>query len=173
MALVVEDGTGLANAESYASVADADTRLAARGFALWDTMSEAEKEQALRRSTDYMVQVYRNRWAGTRVTTTQALDWPRIDVPRLDVAGSYSEYPSDELPAEIVWACIDLAYKGAGGPLTPSALGRKTVREKVDVIEVEYDKNAPQYPIYKDIDDALRMFLKSLGSGVNRAVIRV
>lgn len=175
MALEVEDGTGKADAESYATVADADARLAARGFALWATMSTAEKEQALRRATDYMTQVYRDRWAGVRVTTTQALDWPRAYVPRRDASAAYDDlyYPADEVPAEVIAACVDLAYKGAGGPLTPTALGRKTVREKVDVIEVEYDKNAPQYPVYKDIDDTLRALFRVIGSGVNRAVVRV
>jgi hypothetical protein len=51
VSLIVEDGTGLATAESYISVADADTRQAALGITNWATLSTAEKEQALRRST--------------------------------------------------------------------------------------------------------------------------
>jgi hypothetical protein len=182
MAIVVEDGTGLANAESYLSVADADTHFANRGFALWASeMSTAEKEQALRRSADYMLQVYRLRWAGTRVLTTQALDWPRAWVPRQDwlfyqgstpnpLSDAY--YPANAVPAEVKRAQADLAYKAAGGELTPT-LGRRTTREKVDVIEVEYSDSAPQWPVYKAIDDALRIFFKASASGVNRALVRV
>jgi hypothetical protein len=181
MALEVEDGTGKANAEAYTSVAEADSHLALRGFSLWSTMSTAEKEQAIRRATDYMVQVYRLRWAGVRATLEQALDWPRAWVPIKDWAGLTNDgtplvtqgyYASNEIPAELKRASADLAYKAAAGELTPT-LGRRTVREKVDVIEVEYDRNGVQYPVYKAIDDALSAFFKTVGSGINRPVVRV
>lgn len=181
MALTVEDGTGLANADAYISTADADTHFSDRGFTLWATMSTNEKEQAIRRATDYMGQVFRLRWAGNRVSTTQALDWPRAWVPRTDygytsggqaISSSDFYYPADAVPAEVVRACADLAYKAAGGELTPT-LTRRTVREKVDVIEVEYDRAAPQWPVYKAIEDTLRPFFKAISSGVNRPVVRV
>jgi len=71
-----------------------------------------------------------------------------------------------------VRANIDLAYKAAGGELTPT-IERRTVREKVDVIEVEYDRNSPQFPVYKAIDDTLAVFFKTIGTGLNRPVVRV
>lgn len=181
MALIVEDGTGRADAESYISVADADSYFELRGYTTWATMSEAEKEAALRRGTDYMLQAYRVSWKGTRTTATQALDWPRAWVEREDylvspvnapqiLCGTFY-YPSNEVPREVAHACAELAYRAAAGDLSPD-LGRRTVRERVDVLEVQYDPNAPQHVVFRAIDNLLRPFLSSAGSSVFRKVVR-
>lgn len=162
MSIVVEDGTARADAESYASVAECDTRLAARGFALWATMSTTEKEAALRRATDYMTQVYRGRWAGTRVNTTQALDWPRHMVPRKDVTGGYHTLPSyydyQSVPAEVKNACIDLAYKAAAGDLSPD-LEPQVASETVGSVSVSYIPGSRQTTQYRSIDNQLAVFM--------------
>ncbi len=86
MSIIVEDGTGLATAESYISVADASTYFTARGNTTWDALDEGEataaREAALRLATDYMTAVYRDRWEGVRYTEGQALCWPRSGVVR-------------------------------------------------------------------------------------------
>jgi hypothetical protein len=179
MTLIVENGSGLADAESYISVADADTYFANRGYTLWDTMTEAEKEQALRRATDFTLQLYRLKWKGTRVTGTQALDWPRNWVIRDDyefatlngaqVIGGRQYYPADIVPVEVQRACAELAFRGASGELAPD-IGQRTVREKVDVIEVEYDRYSPQFTQFRAIDNLLAPFLKDTGGAVRRVV---
>ena len=164
MALITEDGTGKADSESYMSVADADTHFASRGITLWATMLEAEKEQALRRATDYMVEVYRTSWAGYRKTTTQALDWPRYEVPRIDAPQAYgysfspSYYDDSSVAAEVKRACAEMAFRAASGELAPD-IDRLAKREKVDVIEVEYADGATPYKRYRAIDNMLRPFL--------------
>jgi hypothetical protein len=180
MALEVEDGTAKANAESYISVADTDSYHSLRGNTAW-TGAEGVKEAALRKATDYMLQVYRLRWRGTRVTGTQSLDWPRNWVERDDYAyvtmngaatiGGFQYYPADEVPVEVQRACAELALKALSDELSPD-IGRRTIREKVDVIEVEYDKNSPQYVMYRAIDNILAPFLSGLGSGAFRKVVR-
>ena len=62
MSLIVEDGTGMETAESYASVAQADARLAALGMTNWATLTTTEKEQALRRATVAMARAGRMPW---------------------------------------------------------------------------------------------------------------
>ena len=47
MALVVEDGTGLPDAESYVSVADCKSYLDARGRTAWGQLTEPEQEQLI------------------------------------------------------------------------------------------------------------------------------
>jgi hypothetical protein len=85
MALIVEDGTGLANAESYVSVAAATTYHANVGNTAWAAItSDTTKEQLLRKATDYMVAQYRLQYAGCRRYSTQSLDWPRLYVPLID-----------------------------------------------------------------------------------------
>lgn len=181
MALIVEDGTGKADAESYISVTDADTYFSNRGNATWAALTNTVKEQLLRKGTDYMVQVYRLRWKGTRVSATQALDFPRNFMEREDyeassingyqmLGGNYY-YPSDDVPIEIAHACAELAYKANSGDLSPD-LSRSTIREKVDVIEVEYDKSQPQYVRYRAIDNMVAPYLAEGSSGSIRRVVR-
>jgi hypothetical protein len=180
MALIVEDGTGKADAESYISVADASTYHANRGNAAWAALaSDTVREQNLRKASDYMVQVYRRRWNGTRIKSTQALDWPRAFVLREDfystgltipdVSTGEFYYPSDEVPTEVKNACAELALKAASGELLPD-LTQGVVMEKVDVLQIEYDKYSPQSPRYTAIDRLLAPFLS--GSSVSRTVVR-
>jgi hypothetical protein len=181
MTIIVEDGTGLSTAETYISVADADTYFSNRANTTWSALTTANKEASLRKAADYLLQVYRLRWKGTRVNSTQALDWPRSYVARDDytysgingyttIGGNYY-YPSDEVPTEVARACAELAVKASADELSPD-LGRRTIREKVDVIEVEYDPNSPQSTIYRAIDNMLAPFLNGGGAYAFRTVIR-
>lgn len=165
MALTPEDGTGLSNADSYCTIAFADDYLAARGFSLWATMSDTEKEQAIRRATDYMTQAYGTRWAGTRLTATQALDWPRYSVP--DSANGY--YSSTVVPALVVKACVVLSFKAAAGDLSPDIKPLAT-RVKIGPIEKEYAAGSSQIVRFRAIDDLLAPLLSSGGAGMIRVI---
>jgi hypothetical protein len=168
MALIVEDGTGLANAESYISVVDASAYHTARGNSAWAALaSDALREQALRKATDYIEQVYRLSWKGRRVTDTQALSWPRYEVCRED---GYSYYASDAVPTEVKNACAELALKASADTLAPD-LEQAVVREKIGPIETEYDKNSPQFTQYRAVNNLLAPLLNGL-SGAFRKVIR-
>jgi hypothetical protein len=173
MALIVEDGTGKADAESYIAVADATTYHAARGNADWAALaSDTVREQMLRKATEYMVQQYRMRWKGVRATTVQALDWPRGLVERPDYAyagmNGYTTisgdfyFPSDDVPLEVERACAELALKAISGPLAPD-LTPPVTREKVGPIEVEYAQGARQTTTYQAVDNLLAPFLKIAG----------
>lgn len=159
MTLIVETGDGLANADSYISVADADARHAALGNSGW-TGADAVKESALRRATEYLEQAYSSRWKGTRLMRAQALSWPRYGVE----ADGYA-LPSSTVPAGIANVCADLALQALSGPLNPN-LERGIVREKVGPLETEYDRNSPQATRYRAVDMALAVFLKSSGATV-------
>lgn len=164
MSLIVETGVGLANAESYISVADADAYFAARGITLWATLLEAEKEQALRRATDYMEYWYGDAWSGMRVTLTQALSWPRTGV-------TYKKwlFPSNQVPREVVKACAELGFKAAGGELAAD-LGSQVKSETVGPIAVTYADGARQKPKYQAIDAMLGALLTGGGSGMVKLV---
>lgn len=76
MTLTVETGIGFANADSYASVADADAYAA--NFGLTWAGDATAKEVALRRATAFLDANYRARFPGYRVKRRdQALEWPR------------------------------------------------------------------------------------------------
>ena len=138
MALLVETGDlSEPNAESYVTVAEADTYLAARGNpASWDTLTTSDKEEALRIATQYLETSYRFR--GHLIDTTQSLSFPRTEFYNEDcrlLAGA------GVIPVSLKNAQIELALRHVIQDLfldtSPSAQYIK--REKVDVHEVEYN----------------------------------
>ena len=168
MSLIVEDGTGLSTAESYISVADADTYHSNRGNTDWAALTTAEKERLLRISTDYMVAVYRLRWDGYRYVNTQALDWPRIYVPVRDIC-SVNAFPqyvdNDIVPTQVKNACAEFALKAKSETLLEDQT-QGTIREKVGPIEVEYDKYSPQFKRYLQIESNLAIYFASSANQV-------
>lgn len=166
MTIEVEDGTAKANSVAYCSLAFADAWHLIRGMTLWASMSDPEKEAAIIRAAHYMLQHYRMRWSGYRKTSAQAMDWPRYDVRKVDgpLAYGYSGYIEDDVvPVEVQQANAELAFKAASGDLAPD-VARATKREKVDVIEVEYEPGSSQITRYRAIDKLLAPFLKDGGS---------
>lgn len=163
MALVVEDGTGLATAESYISVADADAHHTAMGNDDW-TGTEAAKEAALRRATAYMEQAYRTRWKGTKLLRSQALSWPRYGA---EADGYVLE--STIVPADVATACADLALRALTADLNAD-LTRAVIREKVGPLETEYSPHSSEAVRYRGVDMALAPYLK--GSGAMALLVR-
>lgn len=160
MALIVEDGTGIANAESLASVAFADTYHAARGNAGWAAIAEVEvKEQLLRKATDYAISVYAGKWAGVTVSPTQSLPFPRI-VNGTDIG----------LPLAIQQAVCELALTAKTSPLMPN-ISRGKKRVKVGPIEVEYDGNSAVATSFVSASLRFGPFLSGLAS--NGAMARL
>jgi len=167
MSLICEDGSGKSDSESYISVADASSYHTARGNTAWAALAtDALREAALRRATDYMRQAYRSRWQGYKVNEDQALDWPRYGV---EVEGYAVD--SDIVPTEVKNACAELALKASAAELNPD-LTQGVAREKVGQIEVEYDKASPQFTRYKAIDAILSPYLKAGGGGCSMGLIR-
>lgn len=174
MTLVVETGEGLSNAESYISVADADSYHANRANTAWAALSTPNKEAYLRRATDYMVQSYRQKWKGVRMTATQALDWPRAEVyaePALYGAVGDFPYlvPNDIVPTEVARACAELGLKAISGELAPDQTQQKK-SVKVDVIETEFFESASNHKKYRAVDNMLAPYLA--GSDLNMKVVR-
>ena len=174
MSLIVETGQAGVDSESYASVADADTYHAKRGNAAWADFDTDVKEAHLRNATDYMSQVYGQRWSGTRVTATQALDWPRYQAPRKDVPGGYGSLPAyydyQSIPVELKNACILLAFKAASGELAPD-LDRPTTSETVGPVSVTYAAGAREAVKFRAVDNLLAPLLCS--GGMNIKLVRV
>lgn len=73
--MIVEDGTGLTDANSYVSVSGADAYFAERGETKWSTFTASKKDNLLILATDYIDTAYR--WRGKKATPEQALQFPR------------------------------------------------------------------------------------------------
>jgi hypothetical protein len=175
MTLIVEDGTVVAGAESYIAVAAADTYHANQGNTAWALISTtALKEQALRRAMTYLTSEYRDRWAGSRTSITQPLDWPRYMVPLQDVPGGYSSYPafvsSTIVPTEAQRAQAELALRATVADLAPD-LTRGVLSETIGPIKTEYDPNGVLFTVYRSIDKLLKPLLRD-GGGTSVRLVR-
>ena len=151
MALIVEDGTGLSTAESYISVVDADTYITAyKGTdATWDGATDGTKEIAARQATKYLDGVYR--WKGEIYSSEQTLDWPRNYV--------YNDRGLMEtgIPTALEQATAEVMFLIVTGVTITENVDRskQTKREKVDVIEVEYEAGASQQPSFPIVNRLL------------------
>lgn len=158
MALTVETGDGLADADAYVSLADFQAWVAAQYGATLPT--DAEQERAIRRATSYIDARYRARFPGLRRRERdQALEWPRTDA--VDAEGW--SVPYAELPSEIVKATCEAAYRETvtPGTLSPDLdRGGAINRLKAGSVEIEYSGSAPATTAFQDIDNALARLLR-------------
>lgn len=164
MSLVVEDGTMVAGAESFASVAAADAYLAARGVTAWAALGTPAKEQALRKATDYMEQFYRLNWKGWRLDADQALSWPRSNV-ELDDAPYMTLVEQTEVPDGVVNACIELASRASTETLAGD-LTRGKSSVTIGPISTTYDRADPQYKRFRVVDAMVQPYLKNSSTNV-------
>jgi hypothetical protein len=170
MALIVEDGTGRSDAESYISAVDATNYFIKMGKGDdWDLVDD--QEAALRRATQYMLSVYRPRWAGSRYKAAQALDWPRVDVPIKDVASGYGGYPpyysANIIPPEVKNACAELALKTVDNPDLIVDETAAIKQETVGPITTIYENGASAQTTYSAVDAMLRMLFADGGSSIS------
>lgn len=183
-ALVVEDGSGLANSDSYVSVADAVAYATARALAFSDT-DDAAASAALRRSTAWIDSTYRTRFTGYRTyRRAQALEWPRVGayvyIPNnasdMAYAGGYDpayDYlATNEIPVEIINATCLAAVRELANPgtLTPDLKRGGAIKSlKAGSVDIEYAGTASPLTTWTVIDNALSGLLRSVATGV-RAV---
>lgn len=124
MALTVEDGSGFGSADSYVSVADADTFVTKylRDSASWGDLTTALKEQYLVEATQTLDLIYGRRYRGYMKSSTQALQWPRMGAN--DDQG-YS-WASTAIPQQLADATVLMAWKHLSDTTGPSTTTGET-----------------------------------------------
>lgn len=151
MALVVEDGTGLAGANSYVSEAEFEAYCDASAL----TIEAGDEDAALVRATRYIDGEYRLRFPGTRLNgRAQALEWPRKDA--VDQFGD--DIDDDEVPVEIKNATCEAAVRELADPgsLSPDLeRGGKIKELAAGSVDIIYADGAPAETIFSIIDKAL------------------
>lgn len=161
MSLIVEDGIGRADANSYADMAFADGYHALRGRADWAAASPEEREAALVKATDCLDAVYDFRGEPERLE--QALAWPRYCAE--DDAGRRLV----GVPEMVRRACAELALRALSEDLLPDeARGGRVVSESLGPISATYAEGAPVGTLRRLVDGMLRGVLRS-GHDVVRA----
>lgn len=135
MAIIVEDGTIVSGANSYVAHTDLADYATLRGVTL--SAVQATREVLLIKAMDWLGQ-YANRWKGVRTDDDQALEWPRANVILYD-SGPYLD--QNTIPAELKNLQMTVALAAIDVTLLPTHdITRQgpIVREKVDVLEIEY-----------------------------------
>jgi hypothetical protein len=131
VALVIEDGTGVANANSYATLEQLRAYATARGVTL--SAVDATLEPLAIKSIDYLESV-RDKFKGDKLTRAQALQWPRANV---EIDGF--EVAENEIPIELLNAqCACVMELHAGKDLLPTSDGRILIRDKTGPLEQEW-----------------------------------
>lgn len=150
--VIVEDGTGIRDANAYADLAAADAYLVARG--IWtatptvtteatddtpptsgpDASVVAAKEAAIIRAADALAVL---KWRGEARFPLSLMAWPRVGV---EVNGV--EVPIDAVPPAVIRANIELAaliYNGTADPLAPVERGGKVISKSESTKEGDVD----------------------------------
>ncbi len=156
MAFVVEDGSAKSEANALVSVDECTSYHQERGNSAWSG-TQAEMEAAIVKASDHLCRAYP--WRGRRVSAQQGLCWPRLASdgvnPLLD--GEGFALATDSVPSPVRQACCELALEAmTGRELGPvRERGGLVRREKVDLVEVEYEPGAPAGPVYPRVRDRL------------------
>lgn len=116
MTFIVEDGTGVADANSLCAVDYADAYFADRAIAAW-TGADVAKQSALVRATDYIETRFGRRFKGELADTEQALSWPRIDASADGI-----------VPASIRKATAEYALRALKSTLAPDPVSDESGR---------------------------------------------
>lgn len=165
MSLIVEDGTGLATAQSYVSVADCTTYLAAKGDATWAAASsDALREAALVRATMALDGLYASKWPGFRYSEDQALAWPRsyaYDIDGYDIGST--TIPKALKNATCEAALLELASSGILTKKGETGLKSLTIGP---ITKTWVGSSAPLGTVYPDIRNALARLVKPSGGNV-------
>ena len=102
--MTVEDGSIIADANSFVSRDFAAGYHSARDHTDWFELTGQQMDAYLIKAADYMFQQWTDRWKGYRVDVDQTMDWPRAYVQTED----FQEYESG--PYSTIFPFNNLAY---------------------------------------------------------------
>lgn len=139
MAITIDATVGGASANSYVTLAEADSYMEGRlNASAWETDATTDnKNRALAEATRWLTAAT---WLGYRVDDTQALSWPRAWV--IDPDDPNADYFAQTVvPERVKRATYELALEFIKAGTTDIAAIDSTIdikRKKIDVLETEY-----------------------------------
>jgi hypothetical protein len=167
MAFTVEDGTGVAEANSYVELAFAEDYFTDRGNAAW-TGADSAKQAALIQATDYIEGRFGRRFIGEMASTTQGLSWPRTD----------TDFEETEIPVKLQRATCEYAVRALTAALAPdptvdaSGVSVVNTRKKLGPLEKEFQVVGSGHPVMFRPYPAADMLLTGLLEATQGRVIR-
>lgn len=162
MSVVVEDGTGLPDANSYIPVEYADAYFTLRGNETWTFAGEPEKLVAIVAATDYIDARWGSILASVRTTDIQALEFPRKRW--------------EGMPEALKKATCEYALRAMLAPLAPDPeydeSGRIVIESKEKVGPITEEKKYSQsfgggidWRVYPSADAYMRPLLNAAALG--------
>lgn len=164
--MIVEDGTGLNDANSYVSVEFSDDYFSARGVSAWADLETEVKEQSLIKATDYIDSIFQ--WYGKKEFETQSLRFPRVNIR------DYEGAEIKGIPLCLKQAVCDAAILGSSGTelfQTKNENGR-VVSENITSLSFTYandvdSEKTTSRTLYDSINTKLRgLFRENLSNRI-------
>lgn len=131
--VTVEDGTGRADANSYASVEAADAYFGSRPRSTaWKGLTAEAKARLLIHATRLLDASFA--WSGRKLNCSQALEFPRYP----------EEFDAQELPGSVVYAACELALLLNASDITGDSSNAQFSKIEVGPIKLEMTPQASQ-----------------------------
>lgn len=162
ISFIVEDGTGVSEANTYVDLDYALEYAVMKGYDSWTELTEIQQKIFLIRGTEYIDNYFM--WKGRKAGPNQGLKFPRVelyDSDRFEIRG---------IPVAVKKACIEAAYLNSTSETTSLFSSKdengEIKRQKVESLEVEYFENKKSNNFssidYTSIYDILNKLLKGL-----------
>ena len=179
--LVKEDGSGKADANSYALAADGDAYHDGHLYAsAWTAAATGSKEKALAMATRIIDALFR--FNGCKRMGTQALQWPRrecrdpdaenvIVLGLLLIRGPFLD--ETKVPALVVQAACELARELLEADRTDNPMGEGLRSLRIEgALKIDFDPKDKQPPVTRLVQSMLEKFgeYRGHGSGMARLV---
>jgi hypothetical protein len=152
MIFVVEDGTGKSDATSYVALEYAeiyaDSFFSDTEYTLWSNANDETLKRLLNRASVYLDRTYV--FHGERSLATQALEFPRASL--YDTLGNEITGISTVIQQA---TCIAASKMLSGVELSPD-MDRRTIREKIDTIDITYASDSSSYKRFTELDNLLK-----------------
>lgn len=159
--LTVEDGSIVADANTYITLGEVRAYAEARAAVVSE--DDAVLIPQVISAMDFL-EAHRAEFQGSKVSKEQALQWPREDVTLDGFDVEETEIPKPLKDAQ----CQMVLEIAAGNDLQPNSTGREVIREKLDVLETQYQPSgtgAPPAPRFTRVAALLQPLLRSGASG--------
>lgn len=161
MALIIEDGTIVAGANSYVTDVEYVAYALARGISL--SVDQTVRETDLVSGRDNLDYNYEHKLQGERVSCEQELAWPRYDVY---LHGCY--IASNSIPDQLKSAQMELAIESQNNILYKSTDGEvKKKSSQVGSLKIEnFEGNSSKQPYHAKANMIIKPFLESSVNGI-------
>lgn len=174
MTVIVEDGTGLDNANSYVSTADADAYFASRGNTAWAALSQDAKDAAVINASEYADIRWGDKLRDRPLESEQALE-----MPRRNLRNRYGD-EIEGVPRDWVRGVIEYAFRSSQNSLTNAPVRRseQEVRSRrvtvgpittsnsfVTSDETKPTSSGSDFIVYPIADELCKQFTRNFGQG--------